>query len=96
MLTFVRAEPEPVVIGEVPPGAVLREVPDTLLRQHAHVDLQAHQRKHSQRKHRQDYHVAQILHRLYHSADDGLQTWVVVRDLVGLCESLCYERHILS
>jgi len=35
----------PVLVGQIAPGAVQRELLDALLREHAHVDLQAHQRE---------------------------------------------------
>ena len=54
---------------------LLGEVPDALLREHAHVDLESEQREHGEREHRQDDHVLQVLDRLDHGAHDRLQTW---------------------
>lgn len=45
-LTFVLTEPLPVLVSEVTPGSILGEHLDTFLRQNAHIDLQAHERKH--------------------------------------------------
>lgn len=63
----------PVLVGQVAPRAVQRELLDALLREHAHVDLQAHQREHREGEHGEDYHIAQILHGFDDGTDDGLQ-----------------------
>lgn len=64
----------PTVVGEITPGAVLRKVLYTFLREDPHVNLKTHQRKDGEGEHRQDYHIAQVLHGFYHSADNGFQT----------------------
>ena len=60
---------EPLLVGRV----LVLHVADALLREHAHVQLEAEQGEHRQGEHREDDHVLQILHRFDHGADDGLQ-----------------------
>lgn len=63
----------PVLVRHIAPWAVQRKFADAFLRQHTHIDLEAHQREHGQREHGQNDHVAQILHRLNDGTDDGFQ-----------------------
>jgi hypothetical protein len=74
LLTVITDESLPIFVGEITPGAVLRKVLYTLLREDPHVNLKAHQRKDGEGEHRQDYHITQVLHGFYHSADNGFQT----------------------
>lgn len=74
LLTIVTNESLPIFGGEITPGAILRKVFYTLLREDPHVNLKAHERKDGEGEHRQDYHIAQVLHGFYHSADNGFQT----------------------
>lgn len=66
-----------IVVGQIAEWSIAGEGVDALLRQDAHVDLQAQQGEDGQREQRQDDDVTQILHRLDHSSHDGLQSWFV-------------------
>lgn len=52
------------------------EVPDALLSQETHEELQADEGEHAEAEDGQDHHVGQLPHRLDQSAHNGLQTWM--------------------
>ena len=54
-------------------GVVEGEVPDANLTEDTHVDLQAEEGEDSQDKNGEDYHIAQVLHRVDDGAHDGLE-----------------------
>ena len=54
-------------------GVVEGEVPDANLTEHTHVDLQAEEGEDGQDKNGEDYHIAQVLHRVDDGAHDGLE-----------------------
>ena len=51
ILTVVTNKSLPVLVGEIAPRAVLGKILYTLLRQHPHVNLKAHQRKDREGEH---------------------------------------------
>ena len=71
---FLRREQR---IGAIPKQNLLRafsrKVSDALLREHAHVDLEAEKGEDGEREHGEDDDVLQVLHRLDHSAHDRFQ-----------------------
>ena len=64
----------PRLVGQVAPEGELLGVggivPHTLLRQHAHVDLQPEQREDRQGEHSEDDHIAEILDWVHDGTDD--------------------------
>ena len=52
-----------------------RKVPDALLGQDAHVDLEAQQGEHRQREHGQYDHIPEVFHRFDYGTNDCFQTW---------------------
>ena len=84
----VRVQPPvALIVHEVVPGLVrqvapqgqlfrvLRIVSDTLLWQHAHVDLEPEESEDCEREHSENDHISEILDRVHDSTDDGLQSW---------------------
>ena len=53
----------------------MREVPDTLLPQVAHEELQADEGENTETEDSQDHHVCQLLHGLDQCTHNGLQSW---------------------
>ena len=76
--SFVSDPLVPGLVWEVAPpghflGVVEGKVPYTDLGQDPHVDLQAQEGKNSQDKSCQDYHIAQIFHRVNNGAHNGFE-----------------------